>query len=57
MSAFDAAHPLGFFTGDSEPSLAIAHWMVRLIARQIAESNDPLRQQDAMIVLGELKPA
>jgi hypothetical protein len=55
ISAFDHAHPMGFFNGDSDSKLDIAYWIVGLITRQIAESEDPLKQQDAMLMVGELK--
>jgi len=57
ITAFDHAHPMGFFNGDNDAALEIAYWIVRLITRQIAESEDPFKQQDAMLMVGELKPS
>jgi len=37
--------------------MSIAYWIVGLITRQIAESDDPLKQEDAMVMIGELNPA
>jgi hypothetical protein len=56
ITAFDHAHPLGFFNGDKDSKLPIALWIVGLITRQIAESDDPLKQQDAMEMLAQLRP-
>ncbi len=56
ISAFDAAHPLGFFQGDREEKMPIAYWIITRIARQVAEMTDPLKQEDAMLMLTNLKP-
>jgi hypothetical protein len=57
ISAFDAAHPLGFFQGDREEKMALAYWLITRITRQVAESDDPLKQEDAILMLTQLKPA
>jgi len=56
ISAYDAAHPMGFFNGDREEGLAIAYWIVGLITEQIAEQENALKQEDAMLMMGQLKP-
>jgi hypothetical protein len=56
ITAFDPAHPMGFFNGDSDAKLSLAYWIVGLITRQIAETEDLLKQEDGMIMVGKLKP-
>jgi len=56
ISAYDSAHPMGFFQGDREEGLPIAYWVVGLITQQIAEQDNPLKQEDAMLMVGEMKP-
>ena len=56
ISAYDSAHPMGFFQGDREEGLPIAYWIVGLITQQIAEQDNPLKQEDAMLMVGEMKP-
>jgi hypothetical protein len=55
ISAYDSAHPLGFLNGDREEDLPIAYWISGLITRQIAEQDDPFKQEDGMLMLGQLK--
>ena len=57
ITAFDSAHPMGFFNGENDSKLAIAYWTIGLITRQIAEAEDPLKQQDAMLMVAELNPS
>jgi hypothetical protein len=57
ISAYDAAHPIGFFTEDFKESVPIANWIVGLVAEQIAEQDNPLKQEDAMLMVGKLKPS
>jgi hypothetical protein len=57
ISAYDAAHPIGFFTEEFKESVPIANWIVGLVAEQIAQQDDPLKQEDAMLMVGKLKPA
>lgn len=56
ISAYDSAHPMGFFNGDREEGLPIAYWIIGLITQQIAEQDNPLKQEDAMLMVGQLKP-
>lgn len=56
ITGFDHAHPIGFFNGDNDSKLKIAYWIIGLITRQIAESDDPLKQEEAMLMVGDLKP-
>ena len=56
ISAYDSAHPMGFFNGDREEGLPIADWIVGLITRQIAEQDNAWKQEDAMLLVGEMKP-
>jgi hypothetical protein len=56
ITAFDPAHPMGFFNGDNDSKLALAYWVVGLITRQIAEAGDALKQEEAMVMVGELNP-
>ena len=48
---------MGFFNGENDSKLAIAYWTIGLITRQIAEAEDPLKQQDAMQMVAELNPS
>ena len=48
---------MGFFNGENDSKLAIAYWTIGLITRQIAEAEDPLKQQDAMLMVAELNPS
>ena len=56
ITAFDAAHALGFFQGDHEEGMVLAYWLIKRIIRQVAETDDPLRQEDAMLMLARIKP-
>jgi hypothetical protein len=56
ITAFDPAHPMGFFNGDNDSKLVLAYWVVGLITRQIAETEDSLKQEEAMIKVSELNP-
>lgn len=48
---------MGFFNGDNDSKLKLAYWTVGLITRQIAETDHPLKQEEAMVMVGELNPA
>jgi hypothetical protein len=56
ITAYDSAHPMGFFNGDREEGLPFAYWIIVRIAQQIAEADDPLKQEDAMLMVAQLKP-
>jgi hypothetical protein len=56
ITAFDAAHAIGFFQEEGEP-FAFAFWLLPRIARQVAAMDDPLRQQDALMMMRNIKPS
>lgn len=55
ITEYDPVHSIGFFNGDEEVKLELAYWTIGLVTRQIAETDDPAKQEEAMIMLSELR--
>lgn len=56
ITAFDSVHALGFFQGDGEEQLPLAHFIVERIAHQALTANDPLKLEETVDALKLIKP-
>ncbi|HYE31645.1 MAG TPA: hypothetical protein VEH27_09465 [Methylomirabilota bacterium] len=56
ISAYDPGHPIGFFMDDFKEGVPIARWTLELLSQQVAEHTDPLRQEDGVRMMADLKP-